>query len=110
MKNGSSTAPGGALVTGAGRGLGLEIARSLAARGYAVHVTDINGQAAQDAALQLGEPAWSSQLDVTDGEACRVAARETARPSTDREFDGNTYCQAQLRPARGYLRDSANGR
>lgn len=79
MKNGSSTAPGGALVTGAGRGLGLEIARSLAARGYAVHVTDINGQAAQDAAAELGEPAWSSQVDVTDGEACRVAARETAR-------------------------------
>jgi NAD(P)-dependent dehydrogenase (short-subunit alcohol dehydrogenase family) len=35
-----SRQPGGALVTGGARGLGLEIARRLAARGHAVHVTD----------------------------------------------------------------------
>jgi NAD(P)-dependent dehydrogenase (short-subunit alcohol dehydrogenase family) len=69
---------GGALVTGAGRGLGLEIARALAARGYAVQLTDVDAGAAAEAAAQLGEPAWSSQLDVADAEACRAAARATA--------------------------------
>ncbi len=34
---------GGALVTGAGRGLGYAIAELLAARGHAVHVTDVDG-------------------------------------------------------------------
>jgi NAD(P)-dependent dehydrogenase (short-subunit alcohol dehydrogenase family) len=69
---------GGAVVTGAGRGLGLEIARRLAARGLAVHVTDVDGEAAAAAAGAIGGSAWSSQLDVRDEEACRVAARETA--------------------------------
>ena len=68
----------GALVTGAGRGLGLEIAKVLAARGLAVHVTDVDGAAARAAAAQLGEPAVASALDVRDGEACRAAARATA--------------------------------
>jgi NAD(P)-dependent dehydrogenase (short-subunit alcohol dehydrogenase family) len=69
---------GGALVTGAGRGLGLEIARALAARGLAVHLTDVDGDAAAEAAASLGDPAWSSALDVADAEACRAAARATA--------------------------------
>jgi NAD(P)-dependent dehydrogenase (short-subunit alcohol dehydrogenase family) len=71
-------ASGGALVTGAGRGLGFEIARALAARGYAVHVTDIDEAAAADAAVKLGGGAWSSALDVADASACEVAARATA--------------------------------
>jgi NAD(P)-dependent dehydrogenase (short-subunit alcohol dehydrogenase family) len=68
---------GGAVVTGAGRGLGLEIARRLAARGLAVHLTDVDGEAAAAAAGAIGGSAWSSQLDVRDEEACRAAARET---------------------------------
>lgn len=70
---------GGALVTGAGGGLGREIARQLAARGYAVHVTDVDGGAAAQTVAQLGAPAWSSAMDVTDADACRAAARETAQ-------------------------------
>jgi NAD(P)-dependent dehydrogenase (short-subunit alcohol dehydrogenase family) len=69
---------GGALVTGAGRGLGREIARALAARGYRVHVTDVDGAAAQETALQLGEPAWASTLDVTDAAQCAAVAYATA--------------------------------
>jgi NAD(P)-dependent dehydrogenase (short-subunit alcohol dehydrogenase family) len=65
-------------VTGAGRGLGLEIARRLAARGLAVHVTDVDAESAAAAASAIGGSAWSSQLDVRDEEACRAAARETA--------------------------------
>jgi NAD(P)-dependent dehydrogenase (short-subunit alcohol dehydrogenase family) len=71
-------AGGGALVTGAGRGLGFEIARELAERGYAVHVTDVDEAAAAEAASKLGGGAWSSQLDVADSEACYAAARATA--------------------------------
>ncbi len=67
-----------AVVTGAGRGLGLEIARALAARGLAVNVTDVDGAAAEAAASQLGEAAWGSALDVRDAEACRATARAAA--------------------------------
>jgi NAD(P)-dependent dehydrogenase (short-subunit alcohol dehydrogenase family) len=67
-----------ALVTGAGRGLGLEIARRLAGRGYDVAVTDVDEATASSAADQLGERAWSFALDVTDAEACRSAASQVA--------------------------------
>ena len=45
-------APGvsGALVTGAGRGLGLEIAQALADRGLTVHVTDVDADGGQGGA------------------------------------------------------------
>jgi NAD(P)-dependent dehydrogenase (short-subunit alcohol dehydrogenase family) len=76
----SGTAPRvGALVTGAGRGMGLAIARMLHRRGYAVHVTDVDKEAAARAALELGEPAYAGALDVRDADACREAAAETAR-------------------------------
>jgi NAD(P)-dependent dehydrogenase (short-subunit alcohol dehydrogenase family) len=68
----------GAVVTGAGRGLGLEIARRLAARGLAVNVTDVDSEAAGAAAEEIGGGAWATELDVRDAEACRAVARETA--------------------------------
>ena len=67
----------GALVTGAGRGLGLEIARALADRGLAVHVTDVDPEAAERAAHEIGRGAHASALDVRDAEACRAAAAAT---------------------------------
>ena len=69
---------GGALVTGAGRGLGREIARRLAARGLVIHLTDIDEGAAADAAAEIGGESFASHLDVRDAEACRRAAHETA--------------------------------
>jgi NAD(P)-dependent dehydrogenase (short-subunit alcohol dehydrogenase family) len=69
----------GAVVTGAGRGLGLEIARRLAARGLAVNVTDVDAEAAAAAAEEIGGGAWPTGLDVRDAEACRAVARETAQ-------------------------------
>jgi NAD(P)-dependent dehydrogenase (short-subunit alcohol dehydrogenase family) len=68
---------GGALITGAGRGLGFEIARVLARRGLAVHVTDVDADAASRAAAALGGGAFASALDVRDGEACGAAAAAT---------------------------------
>lgn len=69
---------GGALVTGAGRGLGLEIARRLAARGLTVHLTDVDADAVEAAAAEIGRGAFASVLDVRDADACAAAARETA--------------------------------
>jgi NAD(P)-dependent dehydrogenase (short-subunit alcohol dehydrogenase family) len=66
-----------ALVTGAGRGLGLEIARALAARGLTVHITDVDEGAAAAAAEKIGSPAFFSKLDVRDREACEAAAAMT---------------------------------
>ena len=66
------------MVTGAGRGLGLAIAQRLAARGLAVLITDLDIEAAEAAARSLGEPAWSTALDVRDPHACREVARKAA--------------------------------
>lgn len=68
----------GALVTGAGGGLGLAIARRLVDRGYEVTVSDVDEAAVQRAAAGLGERARPLRLDVTDLEACRAAAAEVA--------------------------------
>lgn len=65
----------GALVTGAGRGLGAEIAKVLHARGLRVTVTDVDLASAEGLAAQLGDSADALALDVRDAEACREAAR-----------------------------------
>jgi NAD(P)-dependent dehydrogenase (short-subunit alcohol dehydrogenase family) len=70
---------GGALVTGAGRGLGLEIARRLVDRGHLVHITDVDGELAARAAKELGAGAFASALDVRSFGACRAAASRTVR-------------------------------
>lgn len=67
-----------AVVTGAGRGFGREIARRLVARGYAVLATDVDEQAARETAGELGAGAWARALDVRDPEAHRAAAAEAS--------------------------------
>ena len=60
---------GGVLVTGAGTGLGLEIALTLAARGFAVYASVPEaGQrpAVEEAAAQRGVTVQTPLLDVTD--------------------------------------------
>lgn len=75
-----------AVVTGAGAGLGREIARRLADRGYLVAVTDVDLPAAERVAAELGEGrAWAAPLQVTDAEACRAVAREAAARGTGLE-------------------------
>jgi len=70
-----------ALVTGAGRGTGLEIARRLVGRGYEVAVTDVDQALTSSAAEQLGDRAWPLRLDVTEAEAVDAAASEVIRRS-----------------------------
>src|SRR5699024_7120526 len=62
----TTTTRPGALVTGAGRGLGRAIAGLLADRGYLVMVTDLSGEAATAAAAELGRGALRAEVDVRD--------------------------------------------
>lgn len=72
-----TTGQPGALVTGAGGGLGAAIATVLVERGLTVHVTDLDGEAAAATARRLGSGAFASALDVRDEEAVHAAARQT---------------------------------
>jgi NAD(P)-dependent dehydrogenase (short-subunit alcohol dehydrogenase family) len=64
-----------AVVTGAGKGLGREIAKGLANKGFAVLVTDIDEQSAADTAEAIGGGAWSMRQDVRDPASHHEAAR-----------------------------------
>lgn len=65
-----------AVVTGAGKGLGKEIARRLVARGYKTWLADVDLAAAEDAAADIGGRAVA--LDVADAEGCKRVAAEAA--------------------------------
>jgi NAD(P)-dependent dehydrogenase (short-subunit alcohol dehydrogenase family) len=67
-----------AVVTGAGSGLGRAIAAELAARGYRVHVTDLDAEAASRTAAKIGGDATAAALDVRDEGACRALADAVA--------------------------------
>jgi NAD(P)-dependent dehydrogenase (short-subunit alcohol dehydrogenase family) len=69
---------GVAVVTGAGRGFGKEIARRLAGRGYAVLAADIDAEAATATAEEIGAGAWPFEMDVRDPGAHRAAAAAAA--------------------------------
>ncbi|ALJ21913.1 SDR family NAD(P)-dependent oxidoreductase [Microbacterium sp. No. 7] len=58
-----------AIVTGAARGIGLAIARRLHDDGARVAIADLDLDAAQRAARELGEPARGYEADVTSQEA-----------------------------------------
>lgn len=64
-----------AVVTGAGKGLGREIAAGLAAKGFAVLATDIDEAAAAATASELGHGSWSMKQDVRDADSHREVAR-----------------------------------
>ncbi|MBB1029847.1 SDR family NAD(P)-dependent oxidoreductase, partial [Dietzia sp. SLG310A2-38A2] len=53
-------------MTGAGRGLGRDIARMLADRGYRVMITDIDADTAAAAAAEIGGDATWAAVDVRD--------------------------------------------
>lgn len=69
-----------AVVTGAGKGLGREIANGLARKGFVVLVTDIDGDAAGETASAIGRGAWAMQQDVRDP----ASHRQVARAANDR--------------------------
>jgi 2-hydroxycyclohexanecarboxyl-CoA dehydrogenase len=68
-----------AVVTGAASGMGLAIARHLAARGHRVGLLDLQGEAAQRAADDLrdtGAGAIAAEVDVSDRGAVDAALAE----------------------------------
>lgn len=72
-----------ALVTGANKGIGFQIAKHLAARGCTVLVGSRRLGPGQDAAASVGTNAHALQLDVTD-HASIVAAAERIRDTFGR--------------------------
>ncbi len=68
-----------AVITGAGRGLGRAVASTLAARGFIVHLTDLEETQATEAAAAIGGGAFGSALDVRDEEACHSVAATTVQ-------------------------------
>ena len=67
-----------AVVTGAARGIGREVALRLAAHGYDVLVTDVDEAGAQATAEAIGERGRAMQQDVRDPESHRAVARAAA--------------------------------
>ena len=63
-----------ALVTGANQGIGLQIAKDLAAQGFAVLVGSRNLERGEAAAKEVGPDAHALQLDVTDQASIATAA------------------------------------
>ncbi|MCC5951896.1 MAG: SDR family oxidoreductase [Acidimicrobiia bacterium] len=75
------------LVTGAGRGIGAEIARAAAAAGWTVGVLDRDGSAAASVAEELGADAVPLEADGSDAAAVEAAldrlAEATGQPAPD---------------------------
>jgi NAD(P)-dependent dehydrogenase (short-subunit alcohol dehydrogenase family) len=63
-----------ALVTGANQGIGLQIAKDLAAQGFTVLVGSRNVERGEAAAKDVGPDAHALQLDVTDQASVSAAA------------------------------------
>jgi NAD(P)-dependent dehydrogenase (short-subunit alcohol dehydrogenase family) len=64
-----------AVVTGAGKGLGREIAKGLARKGFVPLVTDIDHDAARETASAIGGGAWAMRQDVRDPASHHEVAR-----------------------------------
>jgi NAD(P)-dependent dehydrogenase (short-subunit alcohol dehydrogenase family) len=65
-----------ALVTGANKGIGLEIARQLAQQGFTVHIGSRRAESADQAAREIGGDARPLLLDVTDPAGIAAAAQQ----------------------------------
>ena len=72
-----------AFITGAARGIGLETARAVHRRGASVVLVDLDAEAAERAAAEVGERAYGLAGDVTD-----TASLEAAVAAAVERFGG----------------------
>jgi D-sorbitol dehydrogenase (acceptor) len=72
-----------ALITGSARGIGRAFAEAYVGEGATVAIADINLEAAQKTASQIGGNAYAVQLDVTD-----LASIETAMKAVETKTGG----------------------
>ncbi|MDN5755190.1 MAG: SDR family NAD(P)-dependent oxidoreductase [Arthrobacter sp.] len=78
-------ARGGAVITGAGGGLGRQIALRLARAGFTLQITDVDRRRAEAVTAEINAEfprpverlAFASSLDVRDADACSEAAEAT---------------------------------
>ncbi|HUC56447.1 MAG TPA: SDR family oxidoreductase [Streptosporangiaceae bacterium] len=75
-----------AIVTGAAQGIGEAYARALAAHGAAVVIADLNAEAGEKVAADLGARAAFIRTDVSDPESAEMMAQFTVN-----EFGGIDY-------------------
>ena len=68
-----------ALVTGANKGIGFEVARQLAAKGFRVFVGARNEKAGRAAAQKIGPATKFLKIDVSDPRSIRESAAELAK-------------------------------
>jgi NAD(P)-dependent dehydrogenase (short-subunit alcohol dehydrogenase family) len=71
-----------ALVTGANKGIGYEVARQLAGKGFQIFVGARNRDAGQKAVAKIAEEGGKAiflEIDVADNPSVTVAAREFAK-------------------------------
>ena len=68
-----------ALVTGANKGIGFEVARQLAQKGFRVFIGARNEKAGRTAAQKIGPRAKFLKIDVSDPASIRDAATELAK-------------------------------
>jgi D-sorbitol dehydrogenase (acceptor) len=64
-----------ALITGSARGIGRAFAEAYVREGATVAIADINLEAAQNTAAEIGEKAYAVKLDVTDLASIEAAVR-----------------------------------
>ena len=65
-----------ALITGAARGIGFVIAKAYKGEGAIVFIADINIEAAQKAADEIGDNAFAIQMDVASQESIDNAIKK----------------------------------
>jgi NAD(P)-dependent dehydrogenase (short-subunit alcohol dehydrogenase family) len=68
-----------ALVTGANKGIGYEVAAQLAAKNFQVFVGARNEKAGREAATEIGNDAAFLKIDVADKKSIQAAAAEFAK-------------------------------
>ncbi len=95
-----------ALITGAGRGIGLAFAQAFAGEGARVAVADINLPAAATAARGIGDAAIAVHLDVADQASIETCVEETVSRLGRIDILINNAALFDLAPIAEITRDS----